>query len=130
MFKSCFAKFCSDFEEQLLHLLLDPAGSSFPGDGAAVSTSTEVEPSVVEQAEIEPLVIEPVEVSPIELNSISSTSADSVTECSIARGSTSSGWLVVLEAGFTADAVLQVAVAVAASLTHFLLGSSMVSEPV
>ena len=49
----------------MLHLLLDPAGSSFPGDGAAVSTSTvlwEVEPSVVERAEIEPSVIEPVEV--------------------------------------------------------------------
>ena len=117
----------------MLHLFLDPAGSSFPGDGAAVSTSMvllEVEPSVVERAEIEPSVIEPVEVSPIELNSISSTSADSVTECSIAGGSTSSGWLVVLEAGFTAEAVLHVAVAIPASLTRFLLGSSMVSEPV
>ena len=74
--------------------------------------------------------VEPVEVSPVELNSISSTSAVSVTECSIAEGSTSSGWLLVLEAGFTADAVLHVAVAVPASLTRFLLGSSMVSEPV
>ena len=40
----------------MLHLLLGPAGSSFPGDGAAVSTSTllwEVEPLVVERAEIE-----------------------------------------------------------------------------
>ena len=114
-------------------MLLDPAGSSFPRDGAAVSTPTvlwEVEPSVVERAEIEPSVIEPVEVSPVDLNSISSTSADSVTECSIAGGSISSGWLLVLEAGFTADAVLHVAVVVPASLTRFLLGSSMVSEPV
>ena len=84
---------------------------------------------MVERAEIEPSVIEPVEVSPVELNSISSTSALSVTECSVAEGSTS-GWLLVLEAGFTADAVLHVAVAVPASLTRFLLGSSMVSEPV
>ena len=109
----------------MLHLFLGPAGSSFPGDGAAVSTSTvlwEVEPSVVERAEIELSVIEPVEVSPVELDSISSTSADSVTECSIAGGSTSSGWLVVLEAGFTADTVLHVAVAFPASLTRFLLG--------
>ena len=116
----------------MLHLFLDLAGSSFPGDGAAVSTSMvlpKVEPSVVERAEIEPLVIEPVEVSAIELNSISSTSADSVTESSIiAGGPTSSGWLVVLEAGFTAEAVLHVAVAVLASLTRFLLCSSMVSE--
>ena len=114
-------------------MLLDPAGSSFPGDGAAVSASTvlsEVENSLVERAEIEPSVIEPVEVSPVELNSISSTSAVSVTECSIAEGSTSSGWLLVLEAGFTADTVLHVVVAVPASLTRFLLGSSMVSEPV
>ena len=74
-------------------------------------------------------VIEPVEVSPVELDSISSTSADSVTECSIAGGSASSGWLLVLEAGFTADAVLHVAVAVPATLTRFFLGSSMVSEP-
>lgn len=113
-------------------MLLDPAGASFPGDGAAVSSSTvlwEVEPSVVERAEIEPSVIEPVEVSPVDLNSISSTSADSVTECSIAGGSTSSCWVLVLEEGFTADAVLHVAVAVPASLTRFLLGSSMVSEP-
>ena len=111
---------------------MGPAGSSFPGDGAAVSTSTvlwEVEPSVVERAEIELSVIEPVEVSPVELDSISSTSADSVTECSIAGVSASSGWLLVLEAGFTADAVLHVAVAVPATLTRFLLGSSMVSEP-
>ena len=117
----------------MLHLLFDPAGSSFPGDGAAVSTSTvlsEVKPSVVERAEIEPSLIEPVEVSPVELNSISSTSAVSVTECSIAGGSTSSGWLLVLEAGFTVDAVLHVTVAVPASLTCFLLGSSMLSEPV
>ena len=85
---------------------------------------------MVERAEIEPSVIEPVEVSPVELNSISSTSALSVTECSVAEGSTSSGWLLVLEAGFTADAVLHVAVVVSASLTRFLLGSSMVSEPV
>ena len=84
---------------------------------------------MVERSEIEPLVIEPVEVSPVELNSIGSTSAVSVTECSIAEGSTS-GWLLVLEAGFTADAVLHVVVAVPASLTRFLLGSSMVSEPV
>ena len=115
----------------MLHLFLDLAGSSFPGDGAAVSTSMvlpKVEPSVVERAEIEPSVIEPVEVSAIELNSISSTSADSVTECSIAGGPTSSGRLVVLEAGFTAEAVLHVAVAVPASLTRFLLCSSMVSE--
>ena len=111
---------------------MDPAGSSFPGDGAAVSTSKvlwEVEPSVLERAEIELSVIEPVEVSPVERDSISSTSADSVTECSIAGGSTSSGWLLVLEAGFTADAVLHVAVAVPATLNRFLLGSSMVSEP-
>ena len=116
----------------MLHLFLGPAGSSFPGDGAAVSTSTvlwEVEPSVVERAEIELSVIEPVEVSPVELDSISSTSADSVTECSIAGVSASSGWLLVPEAGFTADAVLHVAVAVPATLTRFLLGSSMVSEP-
>ena len=116
----------------MLHLFLGPAGSSFPGDGAAVSTSTvlwEVEPSVVERAEIKLSVIEPVEVSPVELDSISSTSTDSVTECSIAGGSASSGWLLVLEAGFTADAVLHVAVAVPATLTRFLLGSSMVSEP-
>ena len=74
-------------------MLLDPAGSSFPVDGAAVSTSTvlwEVEPSVVERAETEPSVIELVEVSPVDLNSISSTSADSVTECSIAGSPTSS----------------------------------------
>lgn len=116
----------------MLHLFLGPAGSSFPGDGAAVSTSTvlwEVEPSVVERADIELSVIEPVEVSPVELDSISSTSADSVTECSIAGVSASSGWLLVPEAGFTADAVLHVAVAVPATLTRFLLGSSMVSEP-
>ena len=116
----------------MLHLFLGPVGSSFPGDGAAVSTSTvlwEVEPSVVERAEIELSVIEPVEVSPVELDSISSTSADSVTECSIAGVSASSGWLLVPEAGFTADAVLHVAVAVPATLTRFLLGSSMVSEP-
>ena len=103
---------------------MGPAGSSFPGDGAAVSTSTvlwEVEPSVVERAEIKLSVIEPVEVSPVELDSISSTSTDSVTECSIAGGSASSGWLLVLEAGFTADAVLHVAVRGSSSYSHSFL---------